>query len=223
MLMLESPPFAMPSTTKRRTRATVRTETQKLAILRAASQVFRERGFAGAGMRDIAAAADLPTANLYHYFKGKDEILYFCQDRALARMVTSVNSARRSRANYTDQLRRVLVHHAMCIMGDVEGSVAHLETQALERDLRAKIVAKRDLYERAIRKLVSDGASVGEFYCIDPTLTTRAILGALNWTARWFRSDGRRPAGAVAEELADYLLRGLHSPKSPARSPYARS
>ena len=37
--------------------------------------MFRERGFAETGMRDIAGAADLSAANLYHYFAGKNEIL----------------------------------------------------------------------------------------------------------------------------------------------------
>ena len=36
-----------------------------------------------------------------------------------------------------------------------------------------------------------------------------AMLGAINWTARWFRTDGPRSSGAVAREVADYLLRGL--------------
>ena len=54
--------------------------------------MFRERGFADTGMRDIAGAADLSPANLYHYFKGKDEILFYCQDRALDRMLAGVAS-----------------------------------------------------------------------------------------------------------------------------------
>ena len=68
---------------------------QRDAILRAAARLFRERGFADTGMRDIAEAADLSAANLYHYFDGKDELLFYCQDRALDRMLDAVAAARR--------------------------------------------------------------------------------------------------------------------------------
>ena len=73
-----------------------RYDARRDAILRAAAAIFRERGFAGTGMRDIAVAADLSPANLYHYFKGKDEILFYCQDRALDRMLEGVTEARRT-------------------------------------------------------------------------------------------------------------------------------
>ena len=64
-----------------------RRDARRDEILRAAARIFRERGFEAAGMRDIALAADLSPANLYHYFKGKDELLFYCQDRALDRML----------------------------------------------------------------------------------------------------------------------------------------
>ena len=64
-----------------------RRDAARVAILRAAGRIFRERGFADTAMRDIAAGADLSVANLYLHFAGKDEILYFCQDRSLDLML----------------------------------------------------------------------------------------------------------------------------------------
>src|SRR2546426_9881613 len=67
---------------------------RRLEILRAAGREFRVRGFAETGMRDIAAAAALSPANLYNYFAGKHEILYFCQDNSLDRMIAALDKAR---------------------------------------------------------------------------------------------------------------------------------
>ena len=64
-----------------------RAESRRTEILRAAARVFRRSGLAAAGMREIAAEADLSPGNLYHYFQGKDEILFFCQEQALERLL----------------------------------------------------------------------------------------------------------------------------------------
>src|SRR5215470_46164 len=64
--------------------------TRRLEILRAAGREFRTRGFGETGMRDIAEAAELSPANLYNYFPGKNDILFFCQDSSLDRMLAAL-------------------------------------------------------------------------------------------------------------------------------------
>ena len=71
------------------------------------------------------------------------------------------------------------------------------------------IVAKRDRYERAVRELVDACVTYGARRNGDVAVLTRAMLGALNWTATWFRPDGEQPAAAVADTIASYLIRGL--------------
>jgi AcrR family transcriptional regulator len=53
------------------------------AILDAAAQVFRQKGFHGASMADIAAVVKLQKASLYHHVSSKQEILLALLDRAL--------------------------------------------------------------------------------------------------------------------------------------------
>lgn len=168
-------------------------------------------------MRDIADAADLSPANLYYYFRGKDEILFYCQDRALDRMQAAIARARRSQAPVTERLRTVLASHLETMLDDVEGATAHLETDALSPLLRARIVRKRDRYEQSLRALVALGVRRGECVAPDPAVAARAMLGALNWTVTWFRPDGPKTAAAVAGDIADFLVRGVAAWSTAAR------
>src|SRR6202043_2317556 len=141
---------------------------RRLEILRAAGREFRVRGFAETGMRDIAAAAALSPANLYNYFQGKHEILFFCQDNSLDRMLAALDKSRRLRAAAAERLHFVIVSHIRCVLDEVEGSAAHLLTSALPARLQRSLVAKRDRYEEGVRQLIVAGARSGEFIPCDP-------------------------------------------------------
>jgi len=95
------------------------------------------------------------------------------------------------------------------MLDELEGATAHLEVEALPEDMRTVVVQKRDAYERSVRALVAEGVRAGEFASGDPALVTRAMLGAVNWTARWYRHDGAQSVSEIAESLSDYLVRGL--------------
>jgi AcrR family transcriptional regulator len=182
---------------------------RRLEILRAAGRKFRLHGFAETGMRDIAEAAELSSANLYNYFRGKHEILFFCQDSALGRMLAALDHARRMEASAAEKLRLVIVSHMRCLLDEVEGSAAHLLPTSLPPRLQRRLMAKRDRYEKGVCQLIERGIRSGEFVPFDPALAARAVLGALNWSVRWFSQEGPLTATEIAEGFASYLIRGL--------------
>jgi AcrR family transcriptional regulator len=197
------------SNTSRNGRQHRRYLARRLEILRAAGREFRSRGFVETGMRDIAKAAELSPANLYNYFQGKHEILFFCQDSSLDRMIAALERARRAKTSTSAKLRLVIVSHLRCLLDEVEGSAAHLLTSALPPRQQRYLLAKRDRYELGVRNLMASGMRTGEFVPGDAALMARAMLGALNWSVQWFRPDGQMTAEEIAEAMADYLVRGL--------------
>jgi AcrR family transcriptional regulator len=178
-------------------------------ILRAAARVFRRRGYAETGMREIAEAADLSPGNLYYYFASKHELLYFCQDHSLDRMLATCRAVQAGRLRAPDRLAAVVRAHVACMLDELDGAAAHTEVEALPPRLRSRIVAKRDRYEAAVRRMVTQGVRSRAFAPCDVVLVTRALLGAVNWTARWYRPEGEQRPAAVADAFATYLVRGL--------------
>jgi AcrR family transcriptional regulator len=188
-----------------------RRDARRDGILHAAAALFRTNGFADTGMREIAAAAGLSPANLYHYFRGKDELLFYCQDRTLDRMLANITRVRNQRMPVPERLRMVLTDHLHVMLDEVEGATAHLQTDALSPAWRSRIVKKRDRYEHALRALIANGVARRECIAADPAMAARAMLGALNWTVTWFNPDGPQSADEVSRQMAEYLVRGVES------------
>jgi AcrR family transcriptional regulator len=185
-----------------------RSEARRVDILRAAARVFRRRGTGATGMREIAEEAELSPGNLYYYFESKDELLHFCQERTLKQLLAAVDAAKTA-ATCAERLRAVLRAHVYALLDELEGATAHLDIESLPDAVRVPLIKKRDSYERAVRGLVTEGIARGEFAPCDAALVTRAMLGAVNWTARWYRPNGPKSADEIAGSMADYLVKGL--------------
>lgn len=182
-----------------------RADARRLEILDGAIAALRDRGLRGAGMRDIARAAGLSTGNLYYYFRNKQELVYACQDRALDQLLEVLGSA----AAYPDAAERLgalIDGHLRVVMAG--GASLHLELDDLPRPLFRKLVQKRDRYERGVRDLIAAGQREGLVRGGEPKLQAFALLGALNWVARWYR-PGQSDKEEIIASFRDQLLRGL--------------
>jgi hypothetical protein len=57
--------------------------------------------------------------------------------------------------------------------------------------------------------MIQDGIAAGDFRPTNAKTAVFAILGAINWIARWYRPEGALHADELGREFAEHLLGGL--------------
>ena len=186
-----------------------RTPDRRLEILRGAAAAFRDRGYAATSVRDIARRLGMTPGNLYYYFRNKQEILYFCQDASLEVLLREARRIAASRLGPEDKVRALVRAQVLCMLDELHGSAGHIEFHAIPRHRLKQVIARRDAYEGLVRAAVAEGVRARRFAPCDPKLATLAILGAVNWTARWYRPGGEWAPETIADGFADLLVRGL--------------
>jgi AcrR family transcriptional regulator len=185
---------------------------RRVEILKSAAAAFRTRGYHGTSVDDIAQALRMTKGSLYYYFKNKEEILYVCHDHTLDLLLLTLKHIQGSAQTPVDKLRAVIVAFVNLMTEELHGTAAvTLDLNELSAPLRKKIVAKRDRFDRAVRRIIRDGIDQGVFKPLDPKFTTFAIMGGINWIPHWFNPSGKADAGAIAEAFADFLVAGLLS------------
>ena len=201
-------------------------ERRRDEILQAALHAFREHGYHAVTLEHIAERVGVRKTALYHYFPDKDAILHACHLDSLVQLERIVAAARRL-PTPPEQLRHVVVEHVRAMAHARDGSPLAFEVTAFGGRRQAEVVDGRDRYEREVRRIIEAGIRGGSFRAVDAKVATFAILGALNWVARWFRADGALDAAAIGAQFADQLVGGLearpaartlHRPRAGARA-----
>jgi AcrR family transcriptional regulator len=179
-------------------------------ILEAAARIFSEKGFHATSMQDIADAVDLQKASLYHHFSSKQEILLEILDHALDLINNRLEAVLSQSLSPDEKLRQAMVSYFQTIAENQNLSVVLLlELRSLDPELKARQASRREKFERLWRDLIIEGKQQHKFNNVDPALTGLAILGVMNWSVTWYRSDGARSAREIADLFADLLLNGL--------------
>lgn len=184
-------------------------ERRRAEILHAALRAFREKGYHATTLDDIAEHVGVRKTALYHYFPDKEAILYECHLQSLAEVRRLMATAGKSAESASERLALIIKEHVRVMIETLEGSPLAFEMTALSAERQAEIIAARDKYERGLRTVIDKGVKEGEFRSVDSKLAVFAILGAINWIARWYRSDGAVQAPELGEQFADYLVGGL--------------
>jgi AcrR family transcriptional regulator len=182
---------------------------RRLEILRSAADAFTRSGFTRATMGEIADKVQMAKGNLYYYFPSKQDLLFFCQEESLGRLLDRASAISTSKAPADEQLRAMIVFHIRTILDELPGSTAHTDFRSLPGPLLRKVIRKRDRYEHAYRSVIERGIKQGLFRKCNVKTATWAILGALNWSVQWFSAKGEITVDELGREFADLFIHSL--------------
>ena len=184
------------------------------AILRAAIDIFAERGYFNAQVADVARAAGVAAGTVYLYFKSKDDLLISIFERSMRDGLSRGREAVADLADPPERLRRLARGHLARLGSDRNLAVVfqvelRQSTKFMERFSSTLL---RD-YLGLIREAIADGQRQGIFRAdIKPTSAAKMLFGALDEMAtNWILSKRRYSLEAEADEVVDFFLNGARA------------
>lgn len=184
-----------------------RLELRRKAVWEAAAIEFSRVGYEVATLEDIGRRLGLSKAGLYYYVEGKESLLIELADDAVAQIETAVEAVTAD-TTAGHRLRHFVSAHMSVALNTAMGQVLAANLDRLFSMPEARPVWER--YEQSLRDILVAGIDTGEFREIDPVITSRMLLAAMNSTARWFDPEGAMPADDLVEQTVHTLLHGIH-------------
>lgn len=185
-------------------------------VRKAAVRLFATKGFHGTGIRELAQAAKLSSASLYHYMGTKEELLAEIMWDCLERLLSAAMLATTDVTDPQEKLGRLVALHVIAhAVQAKETAVVDNELRSLQPKIRRRVIAQRDAYERLWAETIEEGHAQGVFTADPDGVTRRALLEMCSGVARWYSPRGKLPLTALAERYAALALRALGAGDKP--------
>ena len=195
---------------------TPRTQTDGRAaeVYRTAAKIILEKGYDATSVSDIADALGITKAGLYHYIRGKTELLYDIMTFGLEELDREVMVPSRAIADPEERLRFIIATHARLVTrGDGAVTILVDEARALTPAQNRKVTKIKRGYLDAIRNTLDQLRAAGKLRGVDTTVAAFNIIAAINWLSRWYRAGGALAADEIAAQMTDTLLYGMLQPR----------
>ena len=127
-------------------------------LIRAALEVFQEKGFHATTVRDIGRAAGLTQGTIYNYVRSKEDILFLVCDRVIAEYISSMEQAAAATGDPAARLRealrgvtRVMIEQSSAIL------LVYHESHNLDRRSLRSLLARVQGWINRFEELVAEG------------------------------------------------------------------
>lgn len=173
-----------------------------------ALRVFAERGFDGSSMDDVARAAGITKAAIYHHVSGKEALLERGLHRALEALFAVLAEPGATRGRAIDRLRHIVrrvVEVAIAVLPELTVLVRIRGNAKAERDA----IERRRAFDAHVTAIVREAQAQGEFDPdFDAALVVRLTFGMTNSIVEWYRARGRFTSTEIADAVVRMLFDG---------------
>ena len=203
---------------------------KKEQILDVAIDYFGRHGYEETKWADVAAAVDIGSTALYHYFESKQHCLFEIMAKTVADYRGRFDRIVAEHANWNDALVALLFDSfdiseqqvmRQRVMVAEFGRIATPRSLPREEAARASARAQTRDLEFAWGTFLARGMQQGLLPENDPRLLTRAVLGLYNSVWHWYRPGGTLELRDVGKFFVSRQLAILGCPPDLAEEKYA--
>ncbi len=182
-------------------------DNRRADLIRVAARLFREKGFDGTTIRDIAHAVGMRSGSPFYHFANKHELLMAVMEEGLRLGLERTQQVLDGAAQPAPERLRQLVRTHYGILHDTGSDfipVMLYDWRSLPAQYKRRIIELKDRYD-AIWQRTLDELHAQGLLRADPKLARLMILGAINFSATWYRAKPRAAASASRRVDLDEL------------------
>jgi TetR/AcrR family transcriptional regulator len=187
-------------------------------ILLHAAEVFYEKGYAGASMRDLARASGMSLSGLYYYFESKEKLLYLIQKETFTTIVERLRERLDSVSDPEQRIRIFILNHLEYFLVNRKAmKVLSHEDDVLKNGFGAEVAAIKRAYYRICVGLLDDFRRERKLGG-SSRLAVLSLFGMMNWIYTWYNPRVDADAEQIAGKMGDIFLHGMGSVASRKKS-----
>ena len=183
---------------------------RKEIIVEKAANLFKEKGYKAASMRDIAEVVGVEGASLYNHIKSKSELLHvICLDVA-NRFTNKIDEVEAENIAAKDKLEKLLRFHIREMLNNYEDViVSDREWKHLSDPYLSNFRHQRRTYRKRFASIIDEGIKKKEFKKIDSSTAVLIILHAVSGIESFHRSKQKISGKELEENMITILINGL--------------
>src|SRR5580704_8572364 len=187
-------------------------------ILLHATEVFYEKGYAGASMRDLSRASGISLSGLYYYFESKEKLLYLIQKETFTTIVERLRERLDAVADPEQRIRIFILNHLEYFLVNRKAmKVLSHEDDVLKNGFGAEVAAIKRAYYRICVGLLDDFRRERKLGG-SSRLAVLSLFGMMNWIYTWYNPRVDADAEQIAGKMGDIFLHGMGSVASRKKS-----